>query len=154
MAKTERRFAVPVQYADDSPDLPRRSQVRRWVRAALGKRAGKRGQITVRFVDREEGRRLNRDYRGRDYPTNVLSFPYQRKPVLSGDLVVCIPVAADEAAELAVPLEAHLAHLVVHGTLHLLGHDHEAGEKQAARMERLEAQRLAGLGYPDPYAER
>ncbi|MCM8595913.1 rRNA maturation RNase YbeY [Accumulibacter sp.] len=160
MAKTERRsgttrrLRVSVQCTADWPERPRSSLVREWLRAALGKRAGKRGQVTVRFVDREEGRRLNRDYRSRDYPTNVLSFAYQRKPVLSADLVVCFPVATDEAAELGVPPEAHCAHLIVHGALHLLGYDHEAGEKEAARMEKLEVEILARLGYPDPYAER
>ena len=153
MAKGEQRLKVGVQCACDWPDLPSKSQVRSWVRAAADGSTIKGGRVTVRFVDGEEGRRLNRDYRARDYPTNVLSFPYRQQPLLDGDLVLCAPVVADEACAQEKPLTAHYAHLVVHGMLHLQGYDHEAGAKQAAAMERRERQILARLGYPDPYRD-
>lgn len=105
----------------------------------------------MRFVDAEEGRTLNRHYRHRDYATNVLSFVYASEPAVSGDLVVCVPVVLREASEQGKPPQAHFAHLIVHGMLHLLGYDHETGRKEAARMEAKEREILAGLGYPDPY---
>lgn len=140
------RLDLSVQYATRPAWLPERAQIRAWVRAAL---AGG-GQITVRFVDDEEGRQLNRDYRGKDYATNVLSFPYDAAPRVIGDLVVAPAVAAGEAAAQKKDVEAHLAHLIVHGILHLQGYDHE-DDQQALRMEDRERDILAGLGYPDPY---
>jgi probable rRNA maturation factor len=134
-----------VQYATDGEGLPTRHQVRRWVRAALERYA----EITVRFVGEEEGRVLNRDYRGKDYATNVLSFVYEAEPV-TGDLVICVPVAAREAREQGKSLEAHYAHLVAHGTLHLQGYDHE-DDADAQVMENRETQIVTELGYPDPY---
>lgn len=151
MARGKQRLKVSVQRACDCPDLPRKSQVRTWARAAATAASG--GQITVRFVDSAEGRRLNRDYRAKDYATNVLSFPYQQQPLLSGDLVLCAPVVAHEATAQGKPLEAHYAHLIVHGMLHLQGHDHEAGEQEAREMENHERRILAALGYPDPYRD-
>lgn len=148
--KRERRLKVRVQRACASPGLPRKSQVRGWARAALAV-STRGGQITVRFVDQNEGRRLNRDYRARDYATNVLSFPYQQAPLLCGDLVLCAPVVAREASAQGKPLEAHYAHLIVHGMLHLQGFDHETGRKEARVMEGHERRLLAALGYPDPY---
>ena len=118
----------------------------RWARAAL---AGG-GQITIRLVDTEEGRVLNNDYRGKDYATNVLSFPYDTEPLVTGDLVICTAVVAREAAEQNKPLAAHYAHLTVHGMLHLQGRDHETDE-DAQAMEDEEREILAALGYPDPY---
>ncbi len=118
----------------------------RWARAAL---AGG-GQITIRLVDAEEGRVLNNDYRGKDYATNVLSFPYDTEPVVTGDLVICPAVVAREAAEQSKPLAAHYAHLTVHGMLHLQGRDHDSDE-DAKAMEDEEREILAALGYPDPY---
>jgi probable rRNA maturation factor len=123
-----------------------RHRVARWIRAALSAP----GQITVRIVDEDEGRALNRDYRGRDYATNVLTFDYQREPVVMADLVLCAPVVAREAREQRKPLEAHYAHLVVHGTLHALGWDHERAGP-ARRMEALEVHLLQALGFADPY---
>jgi len=123
-----------------------RHRVARWIRAALETPA----QLTVRIVDEDEGRALNRDYRGRDYATNVLTFDYQRGPVVMADLVLCAPVVAREAHEQHKPLEAHYAHLVVHGALHAQGWDHEQAA-EARRMEALEVQVLQGLGYADPY---
>jgi probable rRNA maturation factor len=122
--------------------------VRRWVRAACAIPA----EVTVRFVADDEGRSLNRDFRGKDYATNVLSFPYASGATLSGDLVLCLPVLEREAREQGKSAEAHCAHLIVHGMLHLQGHDHETGRADAERMEALEREILADLGYPDPYA--
>ncbi len=139
---------LSVQYPSGREGAPTRPQVRRWVRAACAVPA----EVTVRFVDADEGRVLNRDYRGKDYATNVLSFPYASGPTLSGDLVLCLPVLEREAREQGKAPEAHCAHLIVHGMLHLQGHDHETGRADAERMEALEREILADLGYPDPYA--
>jgi len=109
------------------------------------------GQVTIRLVDAGEGQALNAKYRGRDYATNVLSFPYDTEPRLSGDLVICPEVVAREALEQGKTLDAHYAHLVVHGMLHLQGFDHEAGEIDAERMENEETRILAALSYSDPY---
>jgi len=123
------------------------AQVRRWVRAALKVSA----EITVRIVGAAEARQLNRRYRGRDYATNVLSFPYAlSRGLVQGDIVLCYPVIAREALAQGKSLEAHFAHLIVHGLLHLQGHRH-AGLREAAHMETLEKKLLAKLGYPDPY---
>ena len=111
------------------------------------------GQITIRFVDIEEGQALNREYRDKDYATNVLSFPYETEPVVLGDLVICAPVVAREAAEQGKTLEAHYAHLIVHGMLHLQGYDHETGEDDAQRMEDKERAILASSGFDDPYQD-
>lgn len=150
---TSKRLNLSVQYAHQPDGLPLRPQVRRWARAALDVDGVRGGQITVRFVDAEEGRALNRDYRHKDYATNVLSFPYSREPVVCGDLVVCAPVVAREAVEQGKPLLAHYAHLIVHGVLHLQGFDHKAGKKETRLMEDHERAILAVLGYADPYLE-
>lgn len=145
------RLDLAVQYAVDKAGLPTRAQFRLWAQAALAHPA----EATLRIVDTEEGRELNRDYRGKDYATNVLTFEYG--PVadsvsapLSGDIVLCAPVVAREAAAQGKSLEAHYAHLTVHGMLHLQGHDHEA-EGEAAVMEALESFVMMRLGYSDPY---
>lgn len=134
-----------------SDEVAPRAAVLRWARAAL---QGGEAQVTVRFVDTEEGRELNQRFRGKDYPTNVLSFVYDvpEEAGLVGDLVLCAPVVAREAAEQGKPLAAHYAHLIVHGMLHLQGYDHE-DEAQAAEMEALERDVLGRLGFPDPYAD-
>lgn len=108
-------------------------------------------EITVRVVDAEEGRALNQQYRVRDYATNVLTFDYDLSPVLLADLVLCAPVVAREAAEQAKDLRAHWMHLLVHGTLHAMGYDHEHSQRDAARMEALEVLILQGLGLDNPY---
>ncbi len=138
---------------------PARAQVARWLEAALADR-GPGGELTVRIVDGPESQALNRDYRGRDQPTNVLSFPFEPPPGIPadaagiiGDLVICAPVVAREAQAQGKPEIDHWAHMVVHGALHLLGYDHEA-QAQAARMEAEERRILAGLGVPDPYQEQ
>jgi len=139
---------LSVQYACNNAALPSRPSIRRWVRAACPLPA----EVTVRFVDAEEGQMLNRDYREKDYATNVLSFVYETGPVVQGDLVVCLPVVLKEAADQGKSVDAHFAHLVVHGMLHLQAYDHETGAEDARRMEALETQVLAGLGYADPYS--
>jgi len=126
--------------------LPRHS-VARWIRHALAHD----GEITVRIVDAEEGRALNRDYRRRDYPTNVLTFDYTQEPVVTADLVLCAPVVAQEAKDNKKTLQAHYAHMLVHGTLHAQGWDHETGEQDAEAMEAEEIRILAGLGFKNPY---
>jgi probable rRNA maturation factor len=140
------RLSLSVQYAVREASMPSRAEVRRWVRAAHPGAA----ELTVRFVDAEEGRQLNAQYRGKDHATNVLSFPYAREPVLAGDLVLCLPVVLREAATQGKTAAAHFAHLVVHGMLHLQGYDHE-NSAEARRMEQKERDILASLGYPDPY---
>lgn len=119
----------------------------RWARAAL---AGG-GVVTIRLVDADEGQTLNHDYRGKNYATNVLSFPYETTPRVMGDLVICPSVVAREAADQNKPLAAHYAHLTVHGMLHLQGRDHD-NDDDAQAMEDEEREILAALGYPDPYA--
>jgi probable rRNA maturation factor len=126
--------------------LPRHS-VARWIRHALQSDA----EITVRIVGAEEGQTLNRDYRGKDYATNVLTFDYTQAPYVTADLVLCAPVVEKEARDNQKTLQAHYAHLLVHGTLHAQGYDHETGEADAEAMEALEIKILAGLGIDNPY---
>ena len=126
--------------------LPPRATLARWVRSALERDA----EITLRFVGAAEGRRLNRDYRGRDYATDVLTFDYADAPAIHADIVLCVPVIRREAREQNKKYRDHLAHLVVHGVLHAHGYDHDRAAR-ARRMERLEVEILAGLGLPDPY---
>ena len=135
--------------AEHRAALPRH-KVLRWVRAALGGDV-QAAEITVRIVDADEGRQLNRDFRGKDYATNVLTFNYSGAPVVAADLVLCAPVVARDAAELGKPLAEHYAHLLVHGTLHAQGWDHETSEADAEAMEAQEAAILAALGQPNPY---
>ena len=121
--------------------------MRQWARAALDRDA----EVTVRYVAEAEGRRLNRQYRGKDYATNVLTFVYGEDP-LAGDVVICAPVVAREAREQGKDVRAHHAHLLVHGLLHLQGLDHERSRREARRMEARERAVLARLGFADPYA--
>lgn len=146
MARPE--LTLSLQFADAShrSHLPRH-KVARWIRAALESP----GEITVRIVDAEEGQALNRDFRGKDYATNVLTFDYAHEPVVHADLILCAPVVEAEAKQQKITLEAHYAHLLVHGTLHAQGHDHE-DDDEAREMEALETAILAGLGYDDPYS--
>jgi probable rRNA maturation factor len=139
-------LSLSVQYASSAPDLPTRVQVRRWVRAAQTGDA----TVTVRFVDAIEGRALNAEFRGKDYPTNVLTFVYDDDSPRAGDIVLCAPVVRKEADEQGKTLAAHYAHLVVHGMLHLLGYDHERAA-DASVMEARETAILTGLGVADPH---
>jgi probable rRNA maturation factor len=137
------------QLSDPAPHraaLPRQ-KVTRWLRHALDTDA----EITVRIVDAEEGQALNRDYRQKDYATNVLTFDYAQEPMVMADLVLCAPVVAREAAEQGKTLQQHYAHLLVHGALHAQGWDHETSEADAEAMEAREIEILAGLGLPNPY---
>jgi probable rRNA maturation factor len=141
----------PLQLSLQMPDGRHRAQlsrhrVARCIRAALELP----GEITVRIVDADEGRALNLQYRSKDYATNVLTFDYSHEPVVVADLVLCAPVVAQEAAEQGISLQAHYAHLLVHGTLHAQGYDHEADD-EAAAMEAQETAVLAALGVADPY---
>ncbi len=144
------QFARSPEMAPHRAALPR-AQVLRWLRAALGADV-RLAEIAVRVVGADEGRQLNRDFRGKDYATNVLTFDYSVAPQLAADLVLCAPVVAREAAELATPLAQHYAHLLVHGALHAQGWDHETSEQEAEAMEARETAILAALGVPDPYA--
>ncbi|MGE8493166.1 MULTISPECIES: rRNA maturation RNase YbeY [Comamonas] len=132
--------------AEHRAALPR-SQVTRWIRHALADDA----EITVRIVDTEEGQALNREYRHKDYATNVLTFDYQQEPTVLADLVLCAPVVAREAQEQNKSLQEHYAHLLVHGTLHAQGWDHETSEQDAQEMEAYETAILQELGFADPY---
>ena len=147
MKNASKRLNLSVQYACNREGLPLRADFVRWARAAL---AGG-GEIAIRLVDADEGRKLNEEYRGKDHATNVLSFPYDSEPVVVGDLVICPSVVAREAEEQNKPLAAHYAHLTVHGMLHLQGWDHD-DDGDAEAMENAEKEILAALGYPDPYA--
>ncbi|MGC3872456.1 rRNA maturation RNase YbeY [Halomonas sp. GXIMD04776] len=140
---------------DALPDLPTQQTLSRWVKAALVHHPAKaQDELTIRMVTEDESSTLNRDYRGKDKPTNVLSFPFEAPPGLDipllGDLVICHAVVAREALQQHKPLADHYAHMVVHGILHLLGYDHMK-EAEAADMEALERDILASLGIPDPY---
>jgi probable rRNA maturation factor len=156
------RLDIAVGYATPRSGVPAAPSFRRWVAAALQGRI-READIAIRIVGEDEGRALNRHYRGKDYATNVLSFPGELPPEiklpkgvtmpLMGDIVLCAPVVAREAQEQAKPLNAHYAHLTVHGVLHLLGMDHQ-DEREAECMELLEREILAELGIEDPYRIR
>jgi len=146
---------VSVSYGLPRAGLPAAVSFRRWAAAACTGRILK-ADLAIRLVDAKEGRALNRHYRGKDYATNVLSFPAELPegvtlPLL-GDLVICAPVVAREAREQGKRLNAHYAHLTIHGVLHLLGLNHE-DEREALVMEQIERELLAGLGISDPYLD-
>jgi probable rRNA maturation factor len=142
---------LTLQFGAAVPETHRKllskARVTRWLRLALQRPA----EITVRVVGAAEGRTLNREYRGKDYATNVLTFDYTREPVVSADLVLCAPVVAKEAKEQGKTLEEHYAHLLVHGTLHAQGYEHETNETDALEMEALEVLLMAAIGYGNPY---
>ena len=149
--KPSNKLQLSVQFVVKADDAPSRPQIRKWAAAALQRDA----EITVRIVDEEEGRTLNRDYRQKDYATNVLTFVYDEDfgipdMPLTGDLVLCANVVSREAQEQHISVEAHYAHLIVHGVLHLQGYDHE-NDADAEEMEALESEIVIKLGYADPY---
>jgi probable rRNA maturation factor len=150
MGSRSPRLALAVQNAAAGHAVPARRALAAWARAALERDA----EVTLRLVQEAEGRRLNRDFRGKDAATNVLTFPYSAPGApgaLAGDIVICVPVVEREAADQGKPLEAHYAHLVVHAMLHLQGWDHER-DAEAEAMEARETEIVTRLGYPDPYA--
>jgi probable rRNA maturation factor len=144
------KLSLSVQYPDPRlKHIVPRADLRRWVQASLFAPA----ELTIRFVDAEEGRTLNRNYRGKDYATNVLTFAYsedEESEVTQADIILCTDVLQREAAEQGKPVQTHAAHLVVHGALHAQGYDHEV-EEEASEMEALEIDILAKLGYANPY---
>jgi probable rRNA maturation factor len=146
LAREALQFSLQLADATHWDVLPRH-RVARWLRAALAAPA----QIAVRIVGAAEGRALNRDFRGKDAATNVLTFAYEREPTVVADLVLCAPVVEREAREQGLTLESHYAHLVVHGALHAQGFDHEA-DADAAAMEARESAIVVALGFADPYA--
>ena len=137
---------MAIQRASRASHIPSDATLRKWARAA-----GVEGTITVRYVGEAEGRRLNREFRGKDHATNVLTFDYQREPTLIADIVLCAPVIEREAGEQGIDLEAHYAHLLVHGALHARGFEHERAA-EARAMEARESAIVTGLGFADPYA--
>ena len=146
------QLTLSLQFSHLSDPAPHRAalprhKVARWLRHALDAD----GEFTVRIVDAEEGQALNRDYRQKDYATNVLTFDYAQEPAVMADLVLCAPVVAREAAEQGKTLQQHYAHLLVHGALHAQGWDHETSEADAEDMEAREIEILAALGLPNPY---
>lgn len=154
-ASSAPNLSLSVGYAAPRAGVPSPASFRRWAEAALrGARRRKATELSIRIVDSAEGRALNRDYRGKDYATNVLSFPAELPPGIAlpliGDLAICAPVVAREAAEQGKAPRDHWAHMTVHGVLHLLGYDH-IEDAEAEAMEALETRILAGLGIADPY---
>lgn len=142
-------LTLSLQFADPRHRalLPRH-KVQRWIRAALEAP----GEISVRIVGEDEGRALNREYRHKDYATNVLTFDYAHEPVVAADLVLCAPVVEREAREMGITVADHYAHLLVHGTLHAQGWDHEADD-EAEAMEARESELMRSMGFADPYAK-
>ena len=140
------KLELAVQYAVKPENVPTRAQFKKWASAALEEDA----EVALRIVGEAEGCELNRDYRGKDYATNVLTFPLTDDPILMGDIVLCHTVVEKEALEQNKLLEAHYAHLVVHGMLHMQGYDHETDD-EAEVMEARETQIVTELGYADPY---
>ena len=143
---TAPKLSLSVQYASSAQNLPTRSQFRRWVKAALQRDV----QITLRIVDEAEGRELNKNFRGKDYATNVLTFVYDETQPLPGDVVICAPVVEREAREQRKELPAHYAHMAVHALLHVQGYEHD-NDADAIAMETRETAILLKLGYADPY---
>jgi probable rRNA maturation factor len=142
-------LSLSLQFADKRhKDTLPRHKVARWLKAALELDA----ELAVRLVDAEEGQALNRDFRKKDYATNVLTFDYAQEPVVMADLIICAPVIEQEAQEQGKSLEAHYAHMLVHGALHAQGWDH-IKKKEAEAMEAREREIMAALGFDDPYGD-
>lgn len=149
------KLDLDLQIAIEASNLPTQAEFETWVRTAIGQTMPE-VELTIRVVEIAESQQLNSTYRGKDKPTNVLSFPFEAPPEvelpLLGDLVICAKVVEQEAIEQNKPLNAHWAHMVIHGCLHLLGYDHIIDE-EADEMESLETQLVEGLGFTDPYKE-
>ena len=139
---------MDIQNVSTLAGIPSDALFRKWARKALRVNA----EITLRIVDEAEGRALNKEYRGKDYATNVLTFPLLEEPFIMADILICAPVVAKEAKEQGKTLEAHFAHLMVHAVLHAHGYDHEV-PAQAELMESIEIQTLTNLGYANPYLD-
>ena len=146
-------FNIDIQNVSSTKSLPADKIIENWAKQALD-RQHKDAEITLRIVDEEEGKQLNKNWRNKDYATNVLSFPVgeviKQAPKLLGDIVICAPVVEREAREQKKELIAHWAHLIIHGILHLQGYDHEV-EEEAEKMESLEINILKKIGYANPY---
>ena len=140
------QLAITLQNVSTFENIPTKNDFKKWVKAALRIDT----EVTIRIVDSEEARALNHEYRGKDYATNVLTFPLTEEPHLIGDIILCAEVIAQEAIMQNKSLNAHYAHLTVHGILHLHGYDHET-EAQAILMEAIETQIVTKLGYADPH---
>ena len=140
------QLSLSLQIASELANIPTKAQFKKWAKAALRVDT----EVTIRVVDEDEGRALNSQFRGKDYATNVLTFPLAEEPHLMGDIVLCAPIVAAEAITQNKSLEAHFAHLTVHGILHLHGYDHQIDE-QAGLMESIEVTTLQKLGYANPY---
>jgi probable rRNA maturation factor len=147
--------SLELQRAVEGGGMPDEEVFRRWAESVLSCHPDP-VELVIRLVDEAESRQLNRDYRGKDRPTNVLSFPFEAPPQVAtpllGDLVICAPVVAREAQEQSKSLQAHWAHMVIHGLLHLLGYDHQ-NDQEALQMESRERELMHRLNYPDPYTE-
>lgn len=157
--KNHPELYLAIQRATRVPPMPDAKSIRLWISTSLTELCQINGnlphsfELTIRIVGVREARHLNSEYRGKDYATNVLSFPYgESAGCLSGDLVIAARVVADEARQQCKPLTAHFAHLAIHGLLHVIGYDHES-DAEALIMESLETRLLAKLGFPDPYLE-
>ncbi len=150
---SKNKLSLSVQYPDPRlKEMATRANLRRWIQSVLYAPA----ELTIRFVDAEEGRALNRDYRSKDYATNVLTFAYtedEDSEITQADIILCTDVLQKEAAEQKKSVEEHTAHLVIHGVLHAQGYDHE-NEEEAAEMEEMEIDALAKLGYANPYSDK
>jgi len=146
--KKSHKLSMAVQYACGTESIPNRTQFRRWIKIAQQRNV----EVTIRLVEATEGCELNTQYRGKHYPTNVLTFVYDEDETLKGDVVMCVPVVASEAKSQNKDIFAHYAHLTIHAALHLQGYDHE-NDDDAAEMEALETQLMLELRYPNPYQE-
>lgn len=155
MSQQEITVDLDLQIVVDNANIPSQTEFESWVRTAIGQTMSN-VELTIRLVDIAESQQLNLTYRGKDKPTNVLSFPFEAPPEIElpllGDLVICVDVVEQEAIEQNKPLNAHWAHMVIHGCLHLLGYDHII-DQEADEMESLETQLVEGLGFTDPYKE-
>lgn len=142
-------FYLSTQQMSKFPQLPAKKTMERWMKRAVERDT----EVTVRFVDEEEGRMLNSTYRHKDYATNVLTFDYTQEPIVTADIVICVPVLERQAVEQNKEFRAHLAHLLIHAVLHAHGYDH-LNEEEAEEMEAKETEIMLSLKFPNPYSDR